>query len=148
MSARIAIVSTRDLDVMDVDEELLFPLLPEAELAHWDDPNVNWAGYEVAILRSTWNYTEHLDEFLAWATRTSQVTRLVNPVDIVEWNTDKRYLADLAARGIPFVFATGYGEAGGAPGGFDEAPVIRKPYDVTQVAAAVAELLGVSLTRP
>ncbi|MCR6712093.1 MAG: hypothetical protein NVV57_05090 [Demequina sp.] len=103
MSARIAIVSTRDLDVMDVDEELLFPLLPEAELAHWDDPNVNWAGYEVAILRSTWNYTEHLDEFLAWATRTSQVTRLVNPVDIVEWNTDKRYLADLAARGIPVV---------------------------------------------
>ncbi|THD77958.1 MAG: PAS domain-containing protein [Phenylobacterium sp.] len=46
----------------------------------------------------------------------------------------------LAARHVPFVFATGYGEAGGAPGGFD-APVIRKPYDVTQVAAAVAELL-------
>ena len=46
----------------------------------------------------------------------------------------------LAARKVPFVFATGYGETGGAPGGF-EAPVIRKPYDVTQVAAAVAELL-------
>ncbi|MGA0605633.1 HWE histidine kinase domain-containing protein [Phenylobacterium sp. VNQ135] len=49
----------------------------------------------------------------------------------------------LAQRGVPFVFATGYGEAGGAPGGFD-APVIRKPYDVTQVAAAVAELLATS----
>ena len=47
----------------------------------------------------------------------------------------------LRARRVPFVFATGYGEAGGAPGGFD-APVIRKPYDVTQVAAAVAELLA------
>ena len=47
----------------------------------------------------------------------------------------------LAKRKVPFVFATGYGETGGAPGGFD-APVIRKPYDVTQVAAAVAELLG------
>ena len=46
----------------------------------------------------------------------------------------------LAARKIPFVFPTGYGEAAGAPGGFD-APVIRKPYDVTQVASAVAELL-------
>jgi len=46
----------------------------------------------------------------------------------------------LAARGVPFVFATGYGEAGGAPSDFD-APIIRKPYDVTQVAAAVAELL-------
>lgn len=47
----------------------------------------------------------------------------------------------LAARGVPFVFATGYGEAGGAPLGFD-APVIRKPYDVTQVAAAVAAILS------
>jgi PAS domain S-box-containing protein len=46
----------------------------------------------------------------------------------------------LAKRKVPFVFATGYGEAGGAPGDFD-APVIRKPYDVTQVAAALAELL-------
>jgi len=47
----------------------------------------------------------------------------------------------LARRNVPFVFATGYGETGGAPGGF-EAPVIRKPYDVTQVAVAVADLLG------
>ena len=53
----------------------------------------------------------------------------------------------LAARGVPFVFATGYGETGGAPGGFD-APVIRKPYDVTQVAAAVAELLKVNTSHP
>jgi glutathione synthase/RimK-type ligase-like ATP-grasp enzyme len=103
MPARIAIVSTRDLDVMDADEELLLPLLPEAELAYWDDPDADWASYDVAILRSTWNYTQHLNEFLAWATRVSQVTRLVNPVEIVEWNTDKRYLADLASRGIPTV---------------------------------------------
>ena len=53
----------------------------------------------------------------------------------------------LAARKVPFVFATGYGEAAGAPGGFD-APVIRKPYDVTQVAAAVAELLKVNTPHP
>jgi two-component sensor histidine kinase len=47
----------------------------------------------------------------------------------------------LAARGVPFVFATGYGETGGAPSGFD-APIIRKPYDVTQVAVALAQLLA------
>lgn len=46
----------------------------------------------------------------------------------------------LAKRGVPFVFATGYGGAAGAPAGFD-APIIRKPYDVTQVAAAVSDLL-------
>jgi len=47
----------------------------------------------------------------------------------------------LAARGVPFVFATGYGDSKMAPQGFD-APVIRKPYDVTQVAAALAEVTG------
>ena len=47
----------------------------------------------------------------------------------------------LADAGIPFVFATGYGEAGGAPSGFD-APVVRKPYDVSQVVSAVAVLLA------
>jgi CheY-like chemotaxis protein len=45
----------------------------------------------------------------------------------------------LQKRGIPFIFATGYGEAGGAPEGFD-APVVRKPYDVTQIVAALAEV--------
>ena len=103
MTARIAIVSTRQLDVLDTDEELLLPELPEGVVAHWDDPDVDWASFEVAVLRSTWNYTEHLDAFLAWAMRISQVTRLVNPVEIIEWNTDKRYLGDLAARGIPTV---------------------------------------------
>jgi two-component sensor histidine kinase/CheY-like chemotaxis protein len=47
----------------------------------------------------------------------------------------------LAARGVPFVFATGYGDSKMAPQGFG-APVIRKPYDVTQVAAALAEVTG------
>lgn len=52
----------------------------------------------------------------------------------------------LAARGVPFVFATGYGDVGG-PGGFD-APVIRKPYDVSQVVSALAELLRDSPPQP
>jgi glutathione synthase/RimK-type ligase-like ATP-grasp enzyme len=103
MYARIALVSTRDLELADTDELLLLPLLPEAEVAYWDDPETDWAAYDLVVLRSTWNYTAHLDEFLAWATRVSHVTRLVNPVEIIEWNTDKRYLADLAARGIPTV---------------------------------------------
>jgi two-component sensor histidine kinase/CheY-like chemotaxis protein len=47
----------------------------------------------------------------------------------------------LAARGVPFIFATGYGDSKFAPQGFD-APLIKKPYDVTQVAAALAEITG------
>jgi len=47
----------------------------------------------------------------------------------------------LQARGVPFIFATGYGDNQAGPQGFD-APTIRKPYDVTQVAAALAEVTG------
>ncbi len=46
----------------------------------------------------------------------------------------------LRARGTPFIFATGYGDAAPAPEGFD-APVVRKPYNVAQIATAVAEAL-------
>ena len=47
----------------------------------------------------------------------------------------------LAARGTPFIFATGYDEAGVAPDGFS-APVVRKPYNVRQIAAALVVALG------
>ena len=52
----------------------------------------------------------------------------------------------LAARGVPFIFATGYGDTKFAPQGFD-APLIKKPYDVTQVAAALAEITGRAVPR-
>ena len=50
------------------------------------------------MLRSTWDYPPRRDEFVAWA---HAVKRLANPAAVVEWNTDKRYLASLG--GIPVV---------------------------------------------
>lgn len=106
MSERLAIVTTVDLPTLDEDEELLLPHLPQAEVVAWDDPAVDWSRYDVVLLRSTWNYAERLSEFLEWAERVNQVSQLHNPLEIVRWNTDKRYLTDLAARGIPTVPTT------------------------------------------
>lgn len=64
----------------------------------WDDPATLDA--DLVILRATWDYIDRLDEFLAWAGR---VPRLLNAPQVVAWNTDKRYLADLAAAGVPTV---------------------------------------------
>jgi glutathione synthase/RimK-type ligase-like ATP-grasp enzyme len=67
----------------------------------WDDPIVDWAAFDLVVLRSTWDYAEHRDEFLSWA---EQMPRLANPVEVVRWNTDKaRYFRDLAAAGVPLV---------------------------------------------
>lgn len=48
---------------------------------------------------------------------------------------------ELTTRRTPFILATGYGEGASAPAGFD-VPVVRKPFNVRQVAAALAEALG------
>lgn len=69
--------------------------LPARWLA-WDDPETLHA--DLVILRVIRDRTERHDEFLAW---TSRVRNLLNAPAVVAWNSDKRYLADLAAAGVP-----------------------------------------------
>jgi hypothetical protein len=64
----------------------------------WDDPDVG--GAHLVILRATHDYADRLDEFLAW---TTGVANLLNPPAVVAWNADRRYVADLADRGVPTV---------------------------------------------
>jgi hypothetical protein len=64
----------------------------------WDDPET--LNSDLVILRAAWDYIERLDEFLAWSNR---VANLLNAPAVVGWNTDKRYLADLADAGVPTV---------------------------------------------
>ncbi len=75
------------------------------------------------MLRSCWDYAERRSAFLAWA---ASLPRVLNPVAVLEWNTDKqRYLIDLAAAGVPIV-PTAFVEPGGRldpPGG----PFVVKP---------------------
>ena len=49
--------------------------------------------------------------------------------------------AALGGRGIPYVFATGYGRLGLDPA-YGQAAVLQKPYREAQVAAALTALLG------
>jgi len=70
----------------------------------WDDPQTEDA--DLVILRATWDYAERRDEFLAWSTR---VRNLLNAPAAVAWNSDKRYLADLAGAGVPTVPSAFFG---------------------------------------
>jgi hypothetical protein len=109
-SARVAFATCADCPDLDPDDRLLLEPLAalgvEVEPAVWDDPTVEWQRFDAVVLRSTWDYPERLGTFLAWA---GSIPRLVNPFEFVRWNTDKRYLLDLAADGIAIVdtiFAT------------------------------------------
>ncbi|MFK7919812.1 MAG: RimK family alpha-L-glutamate ligase [Ilumatobacter sp.] len=73
----------------------------------WDDIAVDWSEFDAVVIRSTWDYTDRLDEFIEWVAMVDSATTLINRADLVRWSTDKRYLAELAAEGIaitPTVF--------------------------------------------
>lgn len=154
MSARIAIVTCAELPELDPDDRLLAPALAalgvEPEIVRWDDPAADWAAYDLAAVRNTWDYAARRDEFLAWA---RSVPRIVNPAEVLEWTTDKRYMAELEAAGLPVVHTEFVDE----PGAFvDAGPhgVVVKPAigagsvdagrhtDPAEAAAHVQELVS------
>lgn len=74
------------------------------EPAVWDDTTVPWARYDAVVLRSCWDYHLRPAEFRGWIDRMErQRVPLWNPPALVRWNIEKRYLRDLAARGVPMV---------------------------------------------
>jgi glutathione synthase/RimK-type ligase-like ATP-grasp enzyme len=75
----------------------------EAEVVPWGSPTADWASYDGVVVRTAWDYVDRRDEFLDWARRVEAVTRLANPAATLEWNSDKRYLRDLADAGVPIV---------------------------------------------
>ncbi len=92
----------------ELDEQLIIDALDErgvaAELVVWDDPQVDWAAYDAVVIRSTWDYTRRLEEFLAWTRQVEAAgTPLLNSAAVVAWNTHKGYLIELEERGAPIV---------------------------------------------
>jgi glutathione synthase/RimK-type ligase-like ATP-grasp enzyme len=107
---RIALATAAALPKLDEDGPLLLGALAErgltGEPAVWDDPTVDWASFGLVVVRSTWDYARRRSEFLEWARMVDQVTRLANPLEVLAWNTDKRYLRELASVGLPVVPTT------------------------------------------
>lgn len=90
----------------DEDEGVLAPALEElgldVEVVPWD-ADVDWHAARLVLVRSTWDYFTRRDEFLAWARAVEAGTTLLNPAEVLEWNTHKGYLAQLEERGAPIV---------------------------------------------
>ncbi|MGY1769634.1 ATP-grasp domain-containing protein [Blastococcus sp. SYSU D00813] len=104
---RVLVAGCADAAGRDEDEPLLLAALADAGLtaapADWADAGVDWAAADLVVVRSTWDYAPRRDEFLAWARRVAAGTTVLNPVEVLAWNTDKRYLAELAAAGLAVV---------------------------------------------
>lgn len=101
----LAWVTTHAARGLDEDEALALAALDAAgtavDVVDWDDPAVDWAAYDRAVLRSTWDYDDRLDDFTVWLAHAESRTDLVNPRPAVLWSSDKRYLQDLDDAGVP-----------------------------------------------
>lgn len=118
MTGTVALVTARAARALDEDLAPLAAALAaagaHAEIAEWDDPHIDWARFDAAVLRSAWDYHERLTEFLAWSEQVAGATTLMNPLPVVRWSLDKHYLGELARAGAPVV-PTRYVEPGDDP---------------------------------
>ena len=137
--SRIALVTT-DPGEIGFDDPDLIPLLEaiaaaghEVTTASWRDDSAPWERFDLAVIRSPWDYMHHERRFLEWLEAVAQRTSLWNPPELIAWNLNKRYLLELDVHGVPVVptlLATSPSEVGEAieairDSGFDD--VVVKP---------------------
>jgi glutathione synthase/RimK-type ligase-like ATP-grasp enzyme len=104
---QLRIATCRPLPEPDVDEDLLLEALAargiKARMAAWNDPREDWGAPVPTLLRSTWDYIHDLPAFEDWIARAAAAAPLWNPADVLRGNLHKRYLLELAARGVAVV---------------------------------------------
>lgn len=108
--ARVALLTAASAAHLDEDLPLLVEAMTQLDLTpavvDWHDDGHDWAAHDLVVVRSTWDYTDHLDSFLATLRRIEESSVLANPVAVIAANVDKRYLVRLADAGLPVVPTT------------------------------------------
>lgn len=105
---RVAIATFTGIPPEFADDQRLAAALEglgvENERIAWDEPDANWRQFDAVVIRSTWDYSRRRDEFLGWADSVGEC--LHNSAAVLGWNSDKRYLGELAEAGFPTVQTT------------------------------------------
>lgn len=112
---RCAFLTLTDPTGYRIDDHLAVDALSAAgwqvDTIPWNAAGIDWAGFEAVVVRSTWDYHRHVDAFFETLERIQDAgPRVFNDIDIMRWNADKHYLADLAELGVSVV-PTLYGRA-------------------------------------
>jgi hypothetical protein len=70
----------------------------------WSDPNIDWNQFDIALIRSTWDYLDASEHFLNILSKIeSSSCKLFNPLSVVRWNMDKHYLLHLEKQGVQII---------------------------------------------
>ncbi|MBK9145267.1 MAG: hypothetical protein IPM23_22580 [Candidatus Melainabacteria bacterium] len=69
----------------------------------WNDRQVDWSLYDNLVIASIWDYHTDLANFRDWLYQRSLQTKVINSIDLVEWNLNKLYLDKLEKAGVPVI---------------------------------------------
>lgn len=134
---KCALLTINDLSDFESYDHLLIGPMQEygwdVSFIPWDKHNQNWNNFDLVIVRSTWNYQNHLNDFLDVLRVIDQSKPLLlNPLPLIEWNINKTYLEDLKKNGIPIIPSLFYenfeiDEVWNSFNTFDSEKIIIKP---------------------
>lgn len=105
MTHRLAIATSSMIPDIHPDDAHLAASLRrlgvETTACVWNDPAVDWSRFDAVLMRSTWDYFKHYAAFSEWLETLPVPT--INPKALLRWNSDKRYLSELAAQGVDII---------------------------------------------
>lgn len=101
---RCAYLTMREPGDFVTDYDVSFPAMAErgwrVETVVWDEPAIDWDGYDAVYICTPWDYPDKMDRFLdVLETIDRSSAQLVNDISLVHWNLRKTYLRDLEKRG-------------------------------------------------
>ncbi|RDS79097.1 hypothetical protein DWU98_19685 [Dyella monticola] len=105
---RLGVASSRQFPNVHKDDVYLMAMLErlgvQPVVCVWNDPAVDWGGFDAVLVRTIWDYFEHYPAFLAWTQMLDRLNAIViNDTNMLRWNSDKRYLLDLERQGVPII---------------------------------------------
>ncbi len=104
---KVAFLSMDSLDQFECYDHLLVKPMRkfgwDVETISWKTNNVDWKNFKAVIVRSTWDYQDDPDRFFSVLNEIDSTTRLENNIEVIKWNLNKNYLAELEGKGIIIV---------------------------------------------
>lgn len=105
---RLAIATCTDLPSIQPDDAHLVASLErlgvQPVVCVWNDPAVDWSAFDAVLIRTIWDYFKHHAAFLRWLDRLDALDiPTVNDSALLRWNSDKRYLLELARHDVAVI---------------------------------------------
>ena len=105
---RLAIATSADYPSIQPDDAHLAASLERLGIQPivcvWNDPDVDWSRFDAVLIRTIWDYFKRHAAFMDWLDRLDRLgVPTINDSALLRWNSDKRYLLELATQGVAII---------------------------------------------